>query len=81
MGQLEQFVDNIPSVLADIERQAEKLNARAAAVKARSDDVFGRWHEHFSGKEASLAAAEAAINRLSNVPLSGVSTEAKDDAA
>jgi len=78
MGQLDQFADEVGDVIAALEKDAEALNKRKRALLDQSDEVLGRWREHFDRQENSLKAAEAAINKLSNVPLAGTSTP-KDD--
>src|SRR5882724_1787041 len=78
MGQLDQFADEVGDVVAALEKDAEALNTRKSALLDRSDEVLGRWRDHFKRQETSLAAAEAAINKISNVPLAGTSTPKAD---
>ena len=78
MGQLDQFAEEVGDVIAALEEDARALNKRKMALMERSSDVLGRWRDHFTRQEGSLQAAEAAINKLSNVPLAGTST-AKED--
>jgi hypothetical protein len=70
MGQLDSFATDVNETMADLERQFEALNARKQKIKDRGTDISGRWAQHFANQEAGLTAAEAALNRISNVPLS-----------
>jgi hypothetical protein len=79
MGQLDQFADSVGDIIASLEKDAEALNRRKLALQDNSIEVLGRWRNHFDKQEASLKAAEAAINKLSNVPLAGTSTAPKAD--
>jgi hypothetical protein len=79
MGQLDQFVEEVGDVIAALEEDARALNKRKAALMERSSDVLGRWRNHFTLQESSLKAAEAAINKLSNIPLAGTSTKTAAD--
>ena len=78
MGQLDQFADEVGDIMAALEKDAESMNKRKRALIDKSADVFGRWRAHFDQQETSLKAAEAAINKLSNVPLAGTSTSKAD---
>ena len=78
MGQLDQFADEVGDIMAALEKDAEALNKRKSALLDRSDEVLGRWRDHFKRQEDSLKAAEAAINKLSNIPLAGTSTAKAD---
>ena len=79
MGQLDQFADSVGDVIAALEKDAAALNKRKMLLLDRSDDVLGRWRDHFTKQEDSLRAAEAALNKISNVPLAGTSTAPKAD--
>jgi len=79
MGQLDQFADSVGDVIAALEKDAAALNKRKMLLLDRSDDVLGRWREHFTKQEDSLKAAEAALNKISNVPLAGTSTKTEPD--
>ena len=78
MGQLDQFADEVGDVVAALEKDAETLNKRKMVLMERSSEVLGRWREHFTKQETSLKAAEAAINKISNIPLAGTSTPKAD---
>lgn len=78
MGQLDQFADSVGDVIAALEKDAEALNKRKMKLLDQSDEVLGRWREHFTRQEDSLKAAEAALNKISNVPLAGTSTPKAD---
>ena len=69
MGTIDQFADDIPDLIAGMEKDFGDLRARALLLKGRSDDIKQRWNTHFDQQGSSLAAAEAAINRVSNIPL------------
>lgn len=75
MGQLDQFADDVNETVADLEKQFGDLNVRKQKILARGTDVAGRWAQHFTNQEAGLTAAEAALNRISNVPLSKTATD------
>lgn len=70
MGQLDQFAEDVNETVADLEKQFELLNARKQKVKDRGAEISLRWSQHFDAQEVALTAAEAALNRISNVPLS-----------
>lgn len=74
MGQLDQFADDVNETLADLDKQFEALNARKNALKTDGAAIAGKWANHFTAQEASIRAAEAALNRISNVPVSGEKT-------
>jgi hypothetical protein len=75
MGHLDSFAEDVNEVVADLEKQFGDLNARKQKIRERGADIAGRWAQHFTSQEGGLTAAEAALNRISNVPLS---TEKKD---
>ena len=76
MGHLDSFAEDVNDTVADLNNQFEALNARKQALRERGSEIAGRWANHFATQEASLAAAEAALNRISNVP---ASQEKKDE--
>src|SRR5579872_3741933 len=69
MGTIDQFADDVPDVLASLEQQFGDLRGRALALKEQGADVAAKWNQHFDAQAASIRAAEAAIARVSNVPL------------
>lgn len=75
MGHLDSFAEDVNETIADLNRQFESLNSRKQKLKERGTEIALGWSQHFDAQEASLKAAEAALNRISNVP---VSQEKKD---
>ena len=75
MGHLDSFAEDVNETVADLNRAFESLNVRKQRLKERGAEIAGRWAQHFDAQEASLKAAETALNRISNVP---VSQEKKD---
>jgi hypothetical protein len=71
MGQLDQFAEDVNETLAALNKAFEDLNARKEKLKASGAKIAGKWADHFTAQEASIKAAEAALNRISNVPVSG----------
>lgn len=72
MGHLDSFAEDVNDVVADLEKAFEYLNARKQSLKERGTEIAGRWADHFEQQHASITAAEAALNRISNVPVSVV---------
>jgi hypothetical protein len=70
MGQLDQFAEDVNETVADLNKVFEGLNARKQKLKERGTEIAGKWAAHFDAQDASLTAAEAALNRISNVPIS-----------
>ena len=70
MGHLDQFAEDVNETVAMLNKSFEILNRRKQALQERGTDIARRWSQHFDSQEASLAAAEAALNRISNVPAS-----------
>lgn len=70
MGQLDSFAEDVNETVADLEKQFAALNDRKQKIRERGTDIAGRWAQHFTNQEAGLVAAEAALNKISNVPLS-----------
>jgi len=75
MGHLDSFAEDVNETVADLNRQFESLNARKQKLRERGAEVAAGWAQHFDSQEAALRAAETALNRISNVP---VSKEKKD---
>jgi hypothetical protein len=78
MGHLDSFAEDVNEIVADLDRQFEDLNARKQKLKERGAEVSGRWSDHFKSQEIALTAAEAALNRISNIPLSVAKDPPKD---
>jgi hypothetical protein len=68
MGKIDEFAANCD--LTDLENAFGALSDRARAVKERGAEVKQRWADYFDEKDKSIAAAENAINKLSNLPAS-----------
>ena len=73
MGKLTNFADEVNEDLGDLEQLFSGLYDKKQLLKQRGAEVAGRWSEYFADQTRALAAAENAINRLSNVPLAGTS--------
>ena len=73
MGKLTNFADEVNEDLGDLEQLFSGLYDKKQLLKQRGAEVAGRWSEYFADQTKALAAAENAINRLSNVPLSSSS--------
>lgn len=69
MGKIDEFANGVTDTLADLEQRFGGLGAKAQALKEKGETVAGRWEQHFEAQAKSLAAAEDAINRISNIPL------------
>jgi hypothetical protein len=70
MGHLDSFAEDVNETVASLNREFESLNARKTKLKERGAEIAGKWSAHFDGQEAALTVAEAALNRISNVPVS-----------
>ena len=70
MGHLDSFAEDVNETVADLNKQFELLNERKQKLKDRGAEISLRWSQHFDAQEQSLAVAEAALNRISNVPAS-----------
>ena len=79
MGHLDSFAEDVNETVADVDKMFEGLNARKQKLKERGAQIAGRWAQHFDTAEASMTAAEAALNRVSNVPISAVKKEEPKD--
>jgi hypothetical protein len=73
MSALDEFADNINDIVANHDARFRKLNERKQALQIRGDDIAAGWESYFADQEKQLAAAEAALNRISNIHLSSVS--------
>jgi hypothetical protein len=70
MSQLDEFADNVNDIVAGHNARFQKLNDAKRALQVRGNDIADRWEEYFINEAKQLATAEAALNRISNVPLS-----------
>ena len=73
MSQLDEFADNIDDIVAGHNARFEKLNAAKRALQVRGDEIAAGWEAYFLGESKKLEAANAALNRISNAPLSSTS--------
>jgi hypothetical protein len=83
MGKIDEFAGSVNETLAGIEDDFGGLSIKAQALKDKGAEVAQRWKQHFAAQANALAAAEAAINKVSNAPLpvkasSGISGEVKE---
>jgi hypothetical protein len=78
MGHLDSFAEDVNDIVKDLDKQFEFLNDRKQQLKERGGEIAGRWAQHFNVQEAALTAAEAALNRISNIPLSVAKDPPKD---
>ena len=70
MGAIDEFASDLNNMLADIDNTFKALSDRKNALQKKGNDVAQRWAEHFDGMQKSMTDAEAALNRISNVPIS-----------
>lgn len=70
MGQLDSFAEDVNSTISDLNTVFGALNVRKQRLRDRGAEIASKWVAHFDGQEAALKAAEDALNRISNVPLS-----------
>jgi hypothetical protein len=66
MGKLQTIAARAPKIIADLEARAGKLDDRLTALEAKGHGTFDRWEGHLSEQESAVAAAEDAVNQLSN---------------
>jgi hypothetical protein len=66
MSKLENIAARAPKIVADLEAQADKLDARLTALESKGNGAFGKWNDHLAAQESAIAVAEDAINKLSN---------------
>lgn len=69
MGAIDNFAGDLNGILADAEDRFRKLSERKQRLRDRSAEVAGKWGAYFDLQEKSIQAAEDALNRVSNVPL------------
>jgi hypothetical protein len=69
MGAIDNFASDLNGVLADSENNFRKLAERKQRLRDRSAEVAGKWSAYFDLQEKSIQAAEDALNRVSNLPL------------
>ena len=70
MGAIDEFASDLNSMLADIDNTFKTLSDRKNQLQRKGNDVAQRWAEHFDAMNKSMTDAEAALNRISNVPIS-----------
>lgn len=69
MSKLTNFADEVTGDLNELEELFGSLYERKKKLKEKGHEVAGRWDEHFNTQQKAIAEAEAAINKISNVPL------------
>ena len=69
MGKIDEFAGSVNETLAGLEDDFGGLSIKAQALKDKGAEVTQRWKQHFADQANALAAAEAAINKVSNAPL------------
>ncbi|MDE2471862.1 MAG: hypothetical protein KGL35_24840 [Bradyrhizobium sp.] len=72
MGAIDEFADDVNGIVADIEAQFKVLGDRKRQVQERGNEIAHRWAVYFDTRDQALTQAEAALNRISNVPLTEV---------
>jgi hypothetical protein len=78
MTALDEFSGDIDSIIASHNVRFEKLNSAKRALQTQGDAIAQGWEDYFAGEAKKLQAARAALNRISNAPLSTVSTKVPD---
>lgn len=73
MSQLDEFADNIDDIVASHNARFTKLNDAKRALQVQGDTIATGWENYFLNESKKLQAAQAALNRISNAPLSSVS--------
>lgn len=66
MSKLQSVAARAPKIVADLEARAEKLDSRLTAIESKGQTTFDKWDGHLNQAEEAVAAAENAINQLSN---------------
>ena len=72
MSQLDEFADNIDDIVASHNARFTKLNDAKRALQVQGDTIATGWENYFLNESKKLQAAQAALNRISNAPLSTV---------
>ena len=72
MSQLDEFADNIDAIVASHNARFTKLNDAKRALQVQGDTIATGWENYFLNESKKLQAAQAALNRISNAPLSTV---------
>jgi hypothetical protein len=70
VSQLDEFADNIDNIVAGHNARFQKLNEAKRALQTQGDTIAQGWEDYFMGEAKKLAAAQAALARISNAPLS-----------
>jgi|KBSMisStandDraft_5_1062788.scaffolds.fasta_scaffold00163_43 hypothetical protein len=73
MSQLDEFADNIDDIVAGHNARFAKLNEAKRKLQAQGDEIATGWENYFLNEAKKLQAAQAALNRISNAPLSSSS--------
>ena len=81
MSQLDEFADNIDDIVASHNARFTKLNDAKRALQVQGDTIATGWENYFLNESKKLQAAQAALNRISNAPLSGTSVKPPNSGA
>lgn len=73
MSQLDEFADNIDDIVASHNKRFQALNEAKRKLQAQGDEIATGWENYFLSEAKKLQAAQAALNRISNAPLSSTS--------
>lgn len=82
MSRLDEFASSIPQTVADLENSFSSLQDQVTALNLKGKAVHDRWKAFLDAQQQSVAAAEAAINKLSNalpasaMPVSPITSQA-----
>lgn len=69
MGRLDEFAEDVPDIVLNLEDTFGSLHERAKNLREKGEEVADKWQRHLDGRANAIAKAEAAINRIANVPL------------
>lgn len=74
MGAIDDFGSDVNNIIADLNDQFKALNDAKRKLQERGNTIATKWSDYFQAQAKSIAAAEDALNRISNVPLSSAPT-------
>ncbi len=70
MGALDEFASDVNGIVADLNTQFAVLQDKKLALRDKGNAVAAKWNEYLTKQATAMQAAEDALNRISNVPLS-----------
>lgn len=73
MSHIDEFASDVNAIIADLNAQFGALNDMKVALKTQGNDIAAQWSQYFTDQKQAMQAAQDALNRISNVPLSTVS--------